>query len=42
MRGWGRPQICKVAITDHGLGIQDKHNLVGKGKKGKHGGQGRI
>jgi hypothetical protein len=41
MRGWGRPPICKASRPDHGLGIQATHNLVGKGKKGKHGGQGR-
>jgi hypothetical protein len=40
MRGWGRPPICKASRPDHGLGIRATHNLAGKGKKGKCGGQG--
>jgi hypothetical protein len=39
MRGWGKPPICKASIPDHKLAIQSTHNIVGKGEKGKRGGQ---
>jgi hypothetical protein len=39
MRGWSRLPICKASRPDHGLGIQETHNLARKGKKGKCGGK---
>jgi hypothetical protein len=39
MTGWGRPPIYQASRPDHGLGIRATHNLAGKGKKGKRGGQ---